>query len=119
MKSLIIIAHGSRKETSNIEVIDIVNQIKNSKTSYTLVESAFLEFASPSIEDSVKKSIDLNLIEIYIYPYFLNSGKHVTSDIPDTIKILKLKYPQVNFTILPHFGESKKINEIILSDTEI
>ena len=67
----------------------------------------------------MKKSIDQNLLEIYIYPYFLNSGKHVTSDIPDTIKALKIKYHQVNFTMLPHFGESKKINEIILSDTDI
>ena len=119
MKSLIIIAHGSRKKTSNSEVTEIVNQIKNSETSYTLVEPAFLEFATPSIEESVKKSIDQNLLEIYIYPYFLNSGKHVTSDIPDTIKELEIKYPQVNFTMLPHFGESKKINEIILSDTNI
>jgi len=119
MKSLIIIAHGSRKETSNIEVLDIVNQIKDSETSYSLVESAFLEFASPSIEDSVKKSIEQILFKIYIYPYFLNSGKHVTSDIPNTIQTLKIKYPQVNFTMLPHFGESKKINEIILSDTNI
>lgn len=119
MKSLIIIAHGSRKETSNIEVIDIVNQIKNSETSYSLVEPSFLEFATPSIEDSVKKSIDQNLLEIYIYPYFLNSGKHVTSDIPNTIKTLEIKYPLVNFTMLPHFGESKKINEIILSDIDI
>lgn len=119
MKSLIIIAHGSRKETSNIEVVNIVNQIKNNETSYSLIEPAFLEFAAPSLEDSVKKSIEENLLEIYIYPYFLNSGKHVTSDIPDTIKTLKIKYPQVDFTMLPHFGESKKINEIILSDTDI
>ena len=119
MKSLIIIAHGSRKETSNIEVIDIVNQIKNSETTYSLVEPAFLEFAAPTLEESVKKSLDQNLLEIYIYPYFLNSGKHVTSDIPDEIETLKIKYPQVNITMLPHFGESKKINEIILSDTDI
>jgi sirohydrochlorin cobaltochelatase len=119
MKSLIIIAHGSRKEISNNEVLEIVNQVKNSETNYTLVEPAFLEFASPTLEDSVKTSIDKNCLEIFIYPYFLNSGKHVTADIPDEVTLLKEKYPQIKFTVLTHFGQSAKINEIILSDTDI
>ena len=119
MNSIIIIAHGSKKETSNNEVLEIVNQIKNSKTNYALIQAAFLEFASPSIEDSVKNSIDKNILNIFIYPYFLNSGKHVTTDIPDEIKELELKYKKANFKILKHFGQSKKINEIILSDINI
>jgi len=119
MKSLIVIAHGSKKKNSNNEVIEIVKQIKKSKTQYLLIEPAFLEFATPSIEQSVKKSIDKNYLEIFIYPYFLNSGKHVTSDIPKAIKELEIKYPKAIFTILPHFGQSNKINQIILADTTI
>ena len=95
MKSLIIVAHGSKKEISNDEVKDIVNQIKSNDTDYTITEPAFLEFATPSIEQSVKNSINLECFEIYIYPYFLNSGKHVTSDIPNTIKKLSLKYQNI------------------------
>ena len=119
MKSLIIIAHGSRKEISNNEVLEIVQQVKNNETKYSLVEPAFLEFATPTLEDSVKKSIVNNCLEIYIYPYFLNSGRHVTADIPNEVDTLTKKYPQVTFTVLPHFGQSLKINQIILSDTDI
>ena len=116
MKSLIIIAHGSRKETSNSEVIKIVDDIKNSDTLYNNIESAFLEFATPTIEQSVKKCIEEKSQEIDIYPYFLNSGKHVTSDIPNVIEELKIKYLNIKFSILPHFGQSKTITKIILSD---
>jgi len=119
MKSLIIIAHGSRKEISNNEVLEIVKEVKSIDTNYTFVEPAFLEFASPTLEDSAIKSINNNCLEVYIYPYFLNSGRHVTSDIPEEVNLLKEKYPNVKFTVLPHFGQSAKINEIILSDTDI
>jgi len=119
MKSLIVIAHGSKKDVSNNEVLEIVKQIKQSKTQYALIEPAFLEFATPSIDKSVQKSVDNNHLEIFIYPYFLNSGKHVTSDIPNAIKKLEIKYPKAKFTILPHFGQSNKINKIILSDTSL
>lgn len=116
MKSLIIIAHGSKKKSSNNEVIDIVNNIKNSDTHYDIVEPAFLEFAIPNLEKSIEICIDKSSTDIDIYPYFLNSGKHVTVDIPDLIEKIKSKYPKTNFTVLPHFGKSKTITDIILSD---
>ncbi|MGK0256187.1 MAG: sirohydrochlorin ferrochelatase, partial [Arcobacteraceae bacterium] len=43
---------------------------------------------------------------------------HVTVDIPDLIEEFKSKYLEINFTILPHFGQSKTITDIILSDIQ-
>lgn len=54
--------------------------------------------------------------EIDIYPFFLNSGKHVTIDIPNIIKDFQIKYPLIDFVILNHFGKSDKIKDIVLSD---
>lgn len=119
MKSLIIIAHGSKKESSNDEVKKIVENVRKYKTSYTNIEVSFLEFESPSLEDSVKKCIELKSHQISIYPYFLNSGKHVTFDIPNTVEKLKTKYQKTSFLILPHFGKSESVTEIILSDINI
>ncbi|CAA6804505.1 MAG: Unknown protein [uncultured Sulfurovum sp.] len=113
MKSLIIISHGSKKEASNKEVIEIVNQVKNSSTVYENIQPAFLEFATPTIQESIEKCIQAGTHEINIYPYFLNSGKHVTKDIPETIEKLKVEYPTLIFNLLEHFGKSKRINEII------
>jgi len=116
MKSLIIIAHGSKKEGSNNEVREIVNSIQTENTIYDKIEVSFLEFATPTLEQSVKKCIEEKSNDITIYPYFLNSGKHVTYDIPNEIKIVGQKYQDVTFTILPHFGSSESIKKIILSD---
>jgi len=119
MKSLIIVAHGSKKKSSNDEVIEIVNSIKNKKPLYKNIEVSFLEFQSPSLEESIEKCAKLKSDDIYIYPYFLNSGKHVTSDIPNIVKNLQLKYPKINLTLLPHFGKSKSVTDIILLDIEL
>lgn len=114
MKALILIAHGSKKEKSNQEFRDLVKQIKelNSKK-YEKIETAFLEFVEPSIEDIVKKLVTENIKSITLYPYFLNSGKHVSVDIPEIVNKLKNDYENIDFKILQHFGLSKKIASII------
>jgi sirohydrochlorin cobaltochelatase len=59
-------------------------------------------------EKSVKK--------VYIYPYFLNSGKHVTIDIPNIVFNLRSVYIDMEIEVLSHFGSSKSIVSIICSD---
>lgn len=95
---------------------DLANSIKTKNTLYDIVKVSFLEFAEPNIEQCVKKCIDKKSHDITVYPYFLNSGKHVTCDIPNKISLLAQKYKDVRFNILPHFGKSKSITRIILSD---
>jgi len=119
MKSLIIVAHGSKKKSSNDEVIEIVKNIKKSNTDYSNIEESFLEFETPSLEESVHKCIESKSNQIFIYPYFLNSGKHVTLDIPTIVDEFKTKFQKTSFTILPHFGKSKSVTEIISSDIKL
>jgi len=117
MKALILIAHGSKKEESNEEFRELVNTIKsNDINKYETIETAFLEFVEPSIEDIAERLYKEGIQEITFYPYFLNSGKHVVIDIPNIMESLKLRYPKMKFIQLPHFGLSKKIASIILEE---
>ncbi|WP_419763751.1 MAG: sirohydrochlorin chelatase [Arcobacter sp.] len=114
MKALVLIAHGSKKEKSNQEFRDLIDEIRelNSKK-YEKIESSFLEFVEPSIEEIVKKLATQNIKSITFYPFFLNSGKHVSIDIPNIVVNLKNTYPDIDFKLLQHFGLSKKIASII------
>lgn len=117
MKALVLIAHGSKKDKSNQEFRDLVKEIKEqSKDKYSEIEASFLEFESPSIEELTHKLYEKNIKDISFYPYFLNSGKHVSIDIPNIIKELENKYQDASFTLLPHFGLSKNISNIICND---
>ncbi|WP_428024449.1 sirohydrochlorin chelatase [Arcobacter sp.] len=114
MKALILIAHGSKKEKSNQEFRDLVEKVIDLNShKYKKIEPAFLEFVEPSIEEIVEKLVSQNINSITFYPYFLNSGKHVSTDIPNIVNSLKNRYKDVEFKIVPHFGLSDKIASII------
>lgn len=114
MRGLILVVHGSKKEKSNNEFRELVDEIKVLKAGeYAFISEAFLEFEMPSLENSIQNMIEKECKDITIYPYFLNSGKHVTIDIPEIISHFENGNKDIKFSLLSHFGESKKIPLII------
>jgi sirohydrochlorin ferrochelatase len=106
-KALIIVAHGSRKASSNEEIKVLGEKVKSLQNKhYTFVMTAFLEFATPSLEESMLYCIDKNVSEIVILPYFLASGNHVTRDIPEVVQSIQASYPHVKITLKEHLGSS-------------
>lgn len=106
--ALIIVAHGSRKASSNEEVKALGEKVKVLQDKYyDSVMTAFLEFVSPSLEESILSTIELGAKEIVILPYFLASGNHVTRDIPEVLSKVQTSHPEVNITLKEHIGSSK------------
>ncbi|DAB41077.1 MAG TPA: cobalamin biosynthesis protein CbiX [Sulfurovum sp. UBA12169] len=120
MRGIVFVAHGSKKESSNREVLDLAELLNKEKAPGIVpIKAAFLEFAQPDIPQALKEMIEAGCTQIDIYPYFLNTGKHVSTDIPHIIQPLKELYPDTAFRILPHFGASSKLAKIILDDLEV
>lgn len=111
MEALIIVAHGSKIKSSNDEIIEISNKIKN-KNENTFY--AFLELSEPSFYYVLKEVVEKKYIKIKIFPYFLAAGKHVLVDIPDIIKEFENNYNNIEFTLLPHLGQCKGIEDLII-----
>lgn len=119
MKGLLVIAHGSRREESNKEFETMVSLLRGRlDPSYMKIDASFLEFAEPGIEEALHAMIQAGITEIRIYPFFLNSGKHVHQDIPEKLDEPRASYPEVSFELLPHFGSSPHILSAIISDLE-
>lgn len=119
MKALICIAHGSKREASNLEFQTMVSQLRGTLgDSFAHIEASFLEFAKPSIEQTIHAMIQDGITEIKIYPFFLNSGKHVQHDIPEKVRESQELYPQVNLELLAHFGSSVHILSAITNDLQ-
>lgn len=106
-KALIIVAHGSRKASSNEEVIALGEKVKSLQDKrYTFVETAFLEFATPSLEECILSCVKKDASEIVILPYFLASGNHVTRDIPDVVQKVQALQPHVKVVLKEHIGSA-------------
>lgn len=117
MKSLLLVAHGSRREQSNEEVRALANKLGVRCTDqFPIVHSAFLELADPLIPDGLRKCIDDGASSITVLPYFLNTGRHVAKDIPDIINDFKTP-DSVTIEIASHLGASEMMLDFLASVT--
>jgi sirohydrochlorin ferrochelatase len=115
MKGLLLIAHGSRRQQSNDEVIKLADKLKaNSAAQYEIIHAGFLELADPSIPEGIKKCVDDGATSIVVLPYFLNSGRHVIEDIPNFVKESQRDYPDIDIKIAAHLGASNMIMDLLI-----
>ena len=116
MKSLLIVAHGSRREASNREVIELASRVAQQPGhDFHYVSTAFLEIAKPSIPDGLECCVQQGASEVIIFPYFLAAGRHVVDDIPAEAAKVAGKYPDVKFSIAGYLGMSEEIPRMILN----
>lgn len=105
MKVLLFAAHGSRKESSNLEIADFYKKVvKNLEGKIDRGVCCFLQFGKPGIEEAIESLIVEGASKIYIFPYFLFNGAHVKEDIPLIKKEFISRYPGLKieiFNILP------------------
>ena len=115
MNTLIILAHGSRREESNQEIRELAKKVKTQAGSnYDLIDYAYLEVVSPSLPESIENCINQGASKITVFPYFLNSGNHVKRDIPEMVKKAEEKYPDCSFKISACIGMIDDMPNLIL-----
>lgn len=115
MKSLLIVAHGSRRQASNDEVRALSRRLAESEHDFDHVDCAFLELAEPSIPEGLERCIEHGASEVVIFPHFLAAGRHVAEDIPAEVAPVEAKHPQVSVRIAPHLGASDLLVNAILN----
>jgi len=115
MKAILLVAHGSRRKEANTEVFELAEQLRcSASVNADLIHTAFLDMADPSIPDGIAQCIEDGATSITLIPYFLNSGRHVISDIPDIVKEFIQQHPDVSIRIAPHLGQSGLMAELLI-----
>lgn len=113
--ALIILAHGSRRKESNSEVAALTKKVERlSADKYDAVACAFLELAEPALPKVIDSCVAEGMARITVLPYFLNSGNHVTEDIPAIIKAARDRHPGCDFTVTRCIGMDANMPELIL-----
>lgn len=113
MQALLLISHGSRSEAANLENQRLAELLRE-KTGTSVVEYAFLEIARPSIDEAVEKCVEQGAGEIIVLLNFLNSGRHVTEDVPRMIEEAKTRHPKVKFCITPPVGQHSNFPDLFM-----
>ncbi len=115
-KSLLLVAHGSRRESSNQEVRELAARLgERAGGYYDWVTCAFLELAKPSIPDGIDGCVARGADQVVVLPYFLVAGRHVVEDIPALVEPRRVVHPQVEITIAPYLGATPGLEELLLA----
>jgi len=113
-KALVLVAHGSRRETSNDEVRELTRNLSAVDNSFRHVACAFLELAEPSIPDGLRKVISAGADEVVVLPYFLSAGRHVVTDIPAEVAVVQAEHPGIPIRVAPYLGAAEGVVQILL-----
>lgn len=117
MKALLITAHGSRKQTSNAEVLELADSLgKMPDSGFDAVMGAFIQYASPLFSAQVDALAAKSATRIIVFPYFIAAGSHVLTDIPNLIDQARAKYPRIDFKLIPHIGGLKGIIDFLITE---
>jgi sirohydrochlorin ferrochelatase len=115
MKVLLLIAHGSRKQSANDEIRRLALRVQAlCGEEYAAVVAAFLECAEPGIQQGVDRCVELGATEVVAVPYFLAAGKHVAMDIPAELACASAGYPQLKIEMSQYVGDNDAMPELVL-----
>ncbi len=114
MKALLLVAHGSRRESSNEEIRRLTDCLRRHNVLFDRVECAFLELAEPSIPDGIRAAISEGADEVVVLPYFLSAGRHVAEDIPSDIAEVAAEHPGVRIRQAPYLGIAPGVVDLLL-----
>ncbi|MDA8272656.1 MAG: CbiX/SirB N-terminal domain-containing protein [Deltaproteobacteria bacterium] len=116
-ESIVLLGHGSRRSEANNILKSIVKIIKP-KFLEINIEYAFLELAEPNIRDIIEKLAANRYNSIYVIPYFLYSGNHVSRDIPEILGEYREKYPDIKLKLGDYLGIDERLAELVMERIE-
>ena len=122
MNALIIVAHGSRNKKSAQQVAALCQKISekagnlSDQNKFDLVAHAFLQFASPLLEETIDDLVQRGARRVIVFPLFIAAGSHLLKDIPEAVETAGKAHPGVSFSITRHLGAIEAIEDIIVHE---
>ncbi|MBM4762985.1 sirohydrochlorin chelatase [Bacillus sp. B15-48] len=118
MKAVLFVGHGSRLEAGNEEVRIFIKEMIPTMDENLMIETCFLEFASPTISEGIANCVKKGATEVNVIPIILLHAGHSKLHIPAEIIEAENKYPDVQFTYGQTIGIQSEVFEILVDRLE-
>ncbi|MFQ5994855.1 MAG: sirohydrochlorin chelatase [Acidiferrobacterales bacterium] len=103
MNVLILLAHGSRHSATANELAELAASVGCAVAPQPVVY-AFLEIAKPSLHEALGRAVREGATTIDVLPLLLNTGNHITRDIPRLIAEARRQHHGLTIRLLAHIG---------------
>ena len=111
-KAIVLFAHGSRDPLWHKPMDAVAAQIAVQAPD-TPVACAYLELSTPDLPTVVDQLVTSGATSISIVPRFLGVGRHAREDLPKLVTALRLKFPDLAFTLNAAVGENAKLVQLL------
>lgn len=108
--AVILLGHGSRKEEANRALEDVAQKVA-SELGTDQVKVAYLQLATPGLEEVVGSFAREGVRRVVLVPFFLFAGAHVLEDIPDAVNALRRRHPGLEIAVASVLGDHPKLVE--------
>src|SRR5262249_17620738 len=109
--ALLLIAHGSRQEEANADLLFVAAGLR--ARGWTIVEASFLELAEPDIAEGGARCVEQGAERVILVPYFLSAGIHVRRDLSEARAKLAERFPAVDFRLAEPLGQHPLLLEVV------
>jgi sirohydrochlorin ferrochelatase len=113
VKAIVYICHGSRLKSAQEEAIAFIQDCMKDNEC-VIQEYAFLEYASPTVEQSFRSCINQGATQIVAIPVLLLTAAHAKDDIPKELTRLNLLYPEVDVHFTDPIGVHPHMIELVV-----
>jgi sirohydrochlorin ferrochelatase len=112
-KAVIILGHGSRSGGNDAALKRIAEDLQRSAGGL-IIEYAFLQHAQPSADAALDRCIARGAKEILVIPFFMQSGGHVTRDIPAFLDKARSLHPECDIRSTDYVGAHPLMTQIVM-----
>lgn len=110
--AILIIAHGSRRAQANADLARLAETLRP-RVREEIIEIAYLELAAPTIPDGLAACVQRGADLIFMLPYFLSAGAHVTDDLQEFRRRFLVDHPDKQCRICPPIGLHPLVVDIL------
>ncbi len=110
--AVIILGHGSKNRGADETVRRIAAEVKK-LGGYEIVEYAFLQYVRPTPHDALENCALQKAERIVIVPFFMQSGAHVTKNIPELVGKARKRHPGVDIVVTDYAGAHPLMAKIV------
>jgi precorrin isomerase/sirohydrochlorin ferrochelatase len=107
--SIVVAAHGSR-DPAAVKEVETLLALMRKRAPGRSITHGFLEFALPTIDESVRATIEAGAECVVMLPALLLAATHAKNDMPGELAVLKRDFPGVEF----HFGAPLDVHPLLL-----
>jgi sirohydrochlorin ferrochelatase len=100
MQGIVFFAHGSSVESANAAVRRVAGEAAQ-QAGVERYEVAFLELASPTLEQAVEAMAASGIDRIAVVPYFLTLGIHLQRDLPALVSRIEAAHEGIQINVTP------------------